>query len=116
MTRNIPTLDECKPGLQPSGFNVLVAVAQTEKVSKGGIILTSDFTEREQLAEVRGRIVAMSPAAFDFAEFPEGSKPRVGDPIVFAKFGGILTEGMDGKEYRLLLDKDVAAIITEEAA
>lgn len=111
----IPSLEECKPGIRPTGFNVLVAVEPVEEVTKGGIILTATKLEKDELVQVRGRIVAVSPAAFDFAEWPENVRPAVGDAIQFAKLAGLITTGADGKKYRILLDKDVAAIIDEAA-
>lgn len=114
-TNNIPALAECKPGIKPTGFNVLVCLPPKETTTAGGIILPDTSSDRERLGEVRGRLVGASPAAFDFATFPDGERPSVGDAVIFAKFAGIITEGDDGKEYRLLLDKDISAIIEEAA-
>jgi len=97
------------------GFNLLVVVEPVEEVTKGGIILTSQTTDKESQVQTRGRIISMSPAAFDFADFPADSIPKLGDAIVFAKLAGIRTKGADGKEMRIILDKDVCAIIDEEA-
>lgn len=112
---NLPTLEECRPGMRATGFNVLVALPPKEEKTAGGIILPGMASEREHMAQVRGRLVSVSPAAFDFANFG-GEHPQLGDAVVFAKFAGIVTEGNDGREYRLLLDKDVSAIIEEEEA
>lgn len=111
----IPKLEECKPGIKPTGFNVLVAIEPAAHQTSGGIWKPASVTDKEQLVEVRGRIVAMSPAAFNFTEWPEGTQPRIGDAIQFAKLGGIMTKGADGLDYRLMLDKDVAAVIDEAA-
>lgn len=111
----IPKLEDCKPGLAPTGFNVLVAVQPTEQQTPGGLWKPDSVTSKEQLVEVRGRIIAMSPAAFDFATWPEGTRPEIGNAVQFAKLAGTMTKGADGREYRLLLDKDVAAIVDEEA-
>lgn len=113
MKAEIPALADCKPGLKPTGFNILVALPDMEMTTPGGIILTTQTSDRERVAEVRGRLVAMSPAAFDFAEFPEDDRPKVGDAVIFSKFGGIVTTGVDGREYRILLDKDLCAVIEE---
>lgn len=107
----IPPLETFSPGLRPTGFNVLVGLPPKEE-KIGSIILPDSASAKERMGQVRGRIVAVSPAAFDFADFGEGA-PQVGDPVVFARFAGIVTEGDDGKEYRLLLDKDISAVIEE---
>jgi len=111
----IPKLEDCRPGLTPTGFNVLVAVEPAQQQTTGGLWKPDTVVAKEQLVEVRGRIVAMSPAAFDFANWPDGTRPEVGNAVQFAKLGGIMTKGADGKEYRLMADKDIAAIVDEAA-
>lgn len=110
----IPPVSAFKPGIRASGFNILVGLPFKETVTEGGIILPDTVSDRDRLGEVRGRIVSMSPACFDFAAFPESEKPKVGDAIIFARHSGIVTEGEDGKEMRLILDKDVCGVIEEE--
>jgi chaperonin GroES len=108
----IPELNECAAGLQPVEFNVLIAPEEVEERTKGGIILPGQTKETDQLAATKGRLVAVSPLAFTYESWPEGSRrPEVGDVVWFAKYGGTLVTGEDGKEYRLLKDKDVAAIV-----
>lgn len=108
----IPKITDCAPGIKPTGFNVLVATpAQEGRV--GSIIIPDNISDRDRLAQVEGRLVGVSPAAFDFAHFPAGTKPTEGDAVMFAKFAGVVVTGRDGKEYRLLLDKDVTAVIEE---
>lgn len=108
----IPKMAECNPGIRPTGFNVLVALVGHEK-KIGSIIIPDSISDRDRLAQVEGRLVAVSPAAFDFASFPDGTAPKAGDAVMFAKFGGIVVNGKDGREYRLLTDKDVSAVIEE---
>lgn len=108
----IPKMEDCKPGIRPTGFNVLVALANHER-KVGNIIIPDNISDRDRLAQVEGRLVAVSPAAFDFASFPQGTAPKSGDAVMFAKFGGIIVNGKDGREYRLLTDKDVSAVIEE---
>jgi len=91
---------------------MVVAVAPTaEKI--GSIHLPDAVREKERLTGVQGRVVSMSPACFDFANFPEGSTPKEGDAVQFAKLAGVMTTGADGREYRLIQDRDVIAIIEE---
>lgn len=108
----IPELSECKPGIDPVEYNVLIAPEDTEEVTKGGIILTNTLKETNDLAAQKGRLVAVSPLAFGYSDWPEGSRiPQAGDAVVFAKYAGTLIEGADGREYRLTKDKDIAAIL-----
>lgn len=108
----LPKLEECKPGFRATGFNVVVAMPPEETVTAGGIIIPQNAAERERMCEVRGRVISVSPAAFDFADFG-GAHPKKGDAVIVAKFAGIMTKGDDGRDYRILLDKDISAVIEE---
>lgn len=107
----IPLLSECNVGLQASGFNLIVAVEPADE-KKGSIYVPDSVRDKENLVQTRGRIVSISPAAFDFADF-KGQAPTLGQAIIFAKLAGIRTTLADGKEARIIADKDVAAIIEE---
>lgn len=109
----IPEMNDCAPGIRATNFNVLVALPGQHKITPGGIIIPDNISERDRLAQVEGRLVSASPVAFDNARYPEGMKPKEGDAVMFAKFAGVVVEGKDGKEYRLLLDKDITAVIEE---
>jgi len=111
---SVPELSECKPGLRAMGFTMLVAPAAAEKQTAGGLWKPDTLVEKEQLVEVTGRVVSMSPACFDFANFPPETLPKVGDVVQFAKLAGVRTTGADGREYRLIADKDVLAIVEEQ--
>lgn len=108
----IPALTDCTPGFEPFEFNVVIAPEEVQEKTSGGLFLPETAKEREGLATVRGRLVSVSPAAFDYASFPEGTRlPQAGDEVIFAKFAGILIPGEDGREYRLCKDRDIAAFI-----
>ena len=115
----IPTLDECKPGLRPTEYNVIVAPARvSETMGALAIIRRSDQDiETEEMARQVGRIILMSPLAFNYDNaWPEGTKPKVGDIVWFARYAGALIESaFDGQMYRMVKDKDVAAIIDPPA-
>jgi chaperonin GroES len=109
---SIPELSECDAGLQPVEYNVLIAPEAVQEKTAGGIILAQTTQETNKLAATRGRLVAVSPLAFDYAEWPEGArKPAVGDVVWFGKYAGTLVTGKDGREYRLCKDKDVGALV-----
>lgn len=110
--KKLPKIEDCKPGIKPSEYNVLVAPEDTEELTAGGIILPASTKETNDIATVFGRLVAVSPHAFSYAiAWPVGSMPKVGDAVVFAKYAGNLILGADGREYRLCKDKDIAAVM-----
>lgn len=108
----VPELKDCNPGLEPTEYNVVIAPAvQPEKA--GSIILIKETQDVRSLAKQVGRIVSVSPIAFNYERWPEGAKPpQVGDIVWFARYAGGLFEGVDEREYRIVKDKDIGAIIT----
>jgi co-chaperonin GroES (HSP10) len=111
---DIPTLDECNPGLAPMEYNLVVVLPKAPETAgrNAKIILTDETKERMQIAAQAARIVAMSPLAFNYDAWPDGAeKPKVGDVIWFARYAGGEFIGIDGQPYRLLKDKDCSAVI-----
>lgn len=109
----VPALSECDPGFEPFEFNVVIAPEEISEKTAGGIILIDQKRETDALATMRGRLVAVSPVAFDYAEFPNDARlPQVGDEVIFAKYAGTLVDGRDGRTYRLCKDRDIAAVVT----
>jgi co-chaperonin GroES (HSP10) len=106
----IPKLEDCKPGLKPVGYNVLVALDVLEEVTAGGIILPTKHTERENSASERGRIVDVSPMAFKGGDWEAVEAPSSGTVVLFQRYAGTEVEGDDGKQYRLVADTDLKGI------
>lgn len=100
-------------GILPTEFKVLIEPKAVEEVTKGGIILATSTAESEKYATIEGTIIAMSHLAFTYATPEEwgDQKPHAGQRVIFAKYAGVRTKGRDGKEYLLVNDKDVVAIV-----
>lgn len=107
----IPTLDECKPGLRPMGYNVLVAVDVLEEKTTGGIIIPGKHKEREDSASEKGRIIAVSQMAFTGGDWTGVTDlPKAGDLIRFQRYAGNEFEGEDGRKYRIVSDSDLKGV------
>ena len=101
-------------GIRPTEYKVLVLPKLTDEKSKGGIILPDESKDRNQFAQMEGELVAVSPLAFTYASADEWNgtdKPKPGDRVLFAKYAGALVKGKDGVDYRLVNDKDLAAVL-----
>lgn len=113
----VPQLGDCNPGIQPVEYNVVVAPAvMPEKI--GSLHVPDEYRDNQALAMQVGRIVSMSPLAFGYAkpeEWAPATKPVVGQIAWFARYAGKEFEGIDGKTYRILKDKDIGAVIEEAA-
>lgn len=80
-----------------------------------GIIIARDEREREQAAIDTGRVVGMGPTAFQ--DFGSENPLKVGDYVVYAKYGGkAIIDPEDDVKYVALNDEDIIAILTTEGA
>ena len=93
-------------------MRVLIETVELEKTSAGGIILaTTSQSEREEMANTTGVVVAMGEEAH---EHINTQNVQVGDNIIFAKFAGLLYTGKDGKKYRVINSDNVVAKLDGE--
>jgi co-chaperonin GroES (HSP10) len=97
--------------IKPCAYHVLVTPDEiADRV--GSIFLSSQTREREKYSQIFGTIVAIGPTAWQ--GFDDG-KPwaEVGDRVAFAKYGGFVLEDPETKEsFRLLVDKDIIAVVS----
>lgn len=112
---NLKLLDGGNPsGIRPVEFKCVVS--PTEVSNKiGNIFIPDEHKDREQFAQMEGVLVAVSPLAFTYADdaaWGDTEKPKPGDKVLFAKFAGAAVKGMDGKDYRIVNDKDIAAVLS----
>ena len=114
-------LQDC--GITPCEFKVLILPDESDVLlsyRRAGLTTPDEVNERYRAASMTGHIVAMSPAAFSYHEWDQEVRlPRIGDRVVYARYAGINIKGPrfknergheDRREYRLLNDKDIAAI------
>lgn len=101
-------------GLKPMEYNVVVEMDPVEE-KIGSIIIPVAKQERDKLATEEGTLVALSPHAFTYAEWPAGaSPPQAGDRVLIARFAGAIHE-RGGKTFRVLKDKDIVAVVEQPA-
>lgn len=98
-------------GIYPVEYKVLVKPEEVEEKTKGGIILPETAREKEKYNVVRGILVAVAPNAFTDPEWLD--PPKTGDRILYDRFAGSTVKGKDGKDYRLINDKEIGAVIHE---
>lgn len=102
-------------GIHPVEYKVLVKPNEVERKTKGGLILADETIEREAFGRQEGVLVAASPMAFTFQDWPEGAvKPGLGDMVMFSKYQADQVLGEDGETYWIMNDKSVMAVIRRE--
>lgn len=101
-------------GIWPKEYKVLILPEKIEDTDpvlsaakRAGIELPITESQREQMAQVHGILVAAGGNAFDDWNDP----PIVGERVMIAKYAGLICKGVDGREYRLCNDKDIAAVV-----
>lgn len=100
-------------GLEPLGRAVLIAPYEIEKRSGGLIELPDSVKGRDLMVEQRATVVAVGIACWDDEKAPRAAP---GDKVIVTKFAGYMAVGpLDGKQYRLVNDRDIFAKITGEA-
>jgi co-chaperonin GroES (HSP10) len=98
-------------GIRPKGPRILILPEQVEEVSTGGIIMhTATQGDREALAQMYGTVVAMGDDCYSDTN---SVWCKIGDRVSFAKYSGLLYEGIDKKKYRCINDLDVVSEVDE---
>jgi co-chaperonin GroES (HSP10) len=95
-------------GFFPIDTKILVLPDYIDDTSEGGIVLTSDTVQQNDLAVTEGFLVDYGKEAF--MDWHNTTPPKKGTRLVWAVYAGQMLEGEDGKMYRLINDTDIAAI------
>jgi len=92
--------------IKPLGERVLVEPVKEEEVSKGGIIIPDSAREKPQ----EGKVIAVGTGKIDDKgeKVPFNVKP--GDIVLMPKYGGTEVK-LDGKEYQIMREDDILAVI-----
>ena len=95
----------------PKGYRILIAVPSVEEKTKGGILLPDSLKSKEETAAVCGQVLAMGDDCYsDPDRFPTGAYCKEGDWIIQRSYSGTRFK-VDGKEFRLINDDTVGAIV-----
>ena len=111
----IPLLEACSPGFAPTEYNVLIAPPDRAEKTAGNIFLSDETKDADFMAAQLGRIIAKSPIAFNYDDAwarTTALQPKIGDIVWFARYAGTTLEGLDGRTYRIVKDRDIGGIIT----
>jgi chaperonin GroES len=95
-----------KLSLKPLGDRIVVEPIEQEEVTAGGIVLPETAKEKPQ----QGKVLAAGPGARDEDGERIAMDVKVGDKVLYAKYGGTEFK-MDGKKLLILRESDLLAII-----
>lgn len=101
-------------GILPRHYNVLVKPDEVAEQTKGGLFIPETVKEKDEFGRTEGVMVAASPLAFSYAEWPDNTKPQVGDRVIFPRYNATKIKGRDGVEYWMLKDEAIAGVMQDE--
>lgn len=98
---------------QVKGHKVMLAVAQLEEKTKGGIILPQDTKDREELASILGYVVRLGSDCYkEEDKFPGGPYCQEGDWVLFRSYSGIRFK-IDETDFRIVDDDSILAVVED---
>ena len=99
---------------KPVGYRVLVALPDIEDYYKGSSLLKTDTEKhREYILSIMGIVIDMGDGAYsDKERFPEGPWCKPGDYVMFRMNTGTRFK-VNGKEFRLMNDDSIEAVIPD---
>lgn len=92
--------------LKPLGARVVVEPLEQEEVTAGGIVLPETAKEKPQ----KGKVLSVGAGDRDDKGNRIAMDVKVGDVVLFAKYGGTEIK-IDGKKLLILRESDLLAII-----
>jgi chaperonin GroES len=90
-----------KVKIKPLSDRVLVAPAEAEQKTAGGIIIPDTAKEKPQ----KGTVVAVGPGKKD-----EPMTVKAGDSVLYGKYSGTELQ-LEGENYLIMKESDIYAII-----
>lgn len=105
-----------KSGIYPFANRILVKPDQMEEKTKGGIVFAETTKERYGLAQCIGTVIGAGSTCYDDVLELYGKRLSVkdGDKVMFARYAGAEVTGIDKEKYRIIYDKDITAIVTQD--
>lgn len=98
---------------KPTGWAIMVKPEYTKEVDFGGGKLFEIVqTDRQGIAAVQtGEVLAVGPDAYKGDRFTSGPWCKVGDRVIYAKYGGMILEDPETKAKVVLLnDEDIKGV------
>ena len=92
--------------IKPLGERVLVEPIKEDEVAKGGIIIPDSAKEKPQ----EGKIIAVGTGKIEDNGKLVPFNVKKGDIVLMPKYGGTEVK-IDGKEYQIMREDDILAVI-----
>ena len=109
----VPVEDRAKQLPDPSGYRILCAIPEIDKMTDGGILKADETIMREELLATVLYAVKLGPDCYkDEKRFPSGPWCKEGDFIVVRPNAGTRLE-IHGREFRIINDDSVECTVED---
>lgn len=92
--------------LKPLGDRVVIELVETEEKTASGIVLPDTAKEKPQ----EGRVIAVGPGRVTDKGERIPVEVKEGDKVIYSKYSGTEVKH-DGKEYLILRESDILAVV-----
>jgi chaperonin GroES len=100
------TATDTKVAIKPLEDRIVVQVLEAEQTTASGIVIPDTAKEKPQ----EGRVLAVGPGRFDDNGNRVPLDVKVGDTVIFSKYGGTEVK-YNNEDYLVLSARDVLAIV-----
>jgi len=98
---------------EPKGYRVLIAIAEVEDKTEGGVYMPDSLKSAESTASIIGFVLKVGAEAYaDETRFPTGPWCKEGDFVIFRSYSGTRFK-IGGKEFRIINDDTVEAVVDD---
>ena len=99
----------------PTGWRIMILPYKGQGKTDGGIVLTNETVERQQVSTLLGYVLKVGPQAYDGERFSTGPWCKPGDWVLIGRYAGSRIH-IEGGEIKLLNDDEIIATVPDPEA
>ena len=99
----------------PTGWRIMILPYKGQGKTDGGIVLTNETVERQQVSTLLGYVLKVGPQAYDGERFSSGPWCKPGDWVLIGRYAGSRIH-IEGGEIKLLNDDEIIATVPDPEA
>ena len=99
----------------PTGWRIMILPYKGQGKTDGGIVLTNETVERQQVSTQLGYVLKVGPQAYDGERFSTGPWCKPGDWVLIGRYAGSRIH-IEGGEIKLLNDDEIIATVPDPEA
>jgi len=97
-------------GIHPKGRAVLIQMVELEDLKATMIKIPDSVQRTSSIMDQKGRVIEIGGECWADEREP---RAKIGDKVLVTRMAGWVTQGKDGKVYRLVNDRDIFGQLEE---